>query len=914
MYKKSKYVLLTLLFSSATFFAQNSQSLWTKTTQQKASLETPVFRKSEPTKSTFFQLDLNGLKTVLQNAPQRYDLNSTSNVIIDFPTSDGKFESFRVMEASIMHPDLQAQHPNIRSYAGQSINNPSSSIRFSVTPQGLHTMTFTTAVGTQFIDPYTKEGNYYIVYARRDVLPLDQPNICEFIDEDDAGLVDLDFDLEAARNANDGQIRTYDLAIACTIEYSAYHVNAAGLNAGTLAQKKAAVLAAMNVTMTRVNGLYEKEFSLNMIIVPNNESIIFIDSDSFDGVNAGVLINQSQSVIDATIGSANYDIGHTFFTGGGGLAQVNSPCISGGKARGVTGLPAPVGDRFDIDFVAHEMGHQFGSNHTFNGSTANCAGGNRSPSNAYEPGSGSTIMAYAGICAPQNVQGSSDDYFHQRSLVTIWSNISVGNSSSCATLSNSGNSAPTAEAGPNYTIPASTPYKLTASSTDANGIGSHTYTWEQYDLGPAGIPTETTVAGPLVRSFEGTSDPVRYVPRLNDLLNSYGSSTWEKLVSISRPINYRVTVRDNDIRGGQTAADPMILTVAGTAGPFRVTSQTADQLVWTPGQSETITWDVAGTTANGINTANVNILLSTDGGLTYTTVLVSNTPNDGSEAILVPQVTAPRCRIMVEPVGNTYFSINTKDFAVGNYTYVLTDVCEDYTFDLNAPITQSAGDSFPGVFLNISDSFTISDIKTFVDITHPNIGQVDVLFWFPYSTSLNTAIWFNQAACTTANMDKIFDLAGVAPTCATNGGDAFLPFSAGNFTNAIGQNSAGEWRVYFKDRVVDGSVGTFNSFTIQLCQSELAPVLSSNEFDVEDAFTLFPNPNSGEFTLKLKSASNQDIKVDVYDIRGRSIFSNSYDNTSDFTQTIQLNDVQSGIYLVKVGDGLKQTTKKIIIE
>lgn len=910
LYLKFNLALILLVMFSLGASAQQGGSLWTKTTQKKMSTLDRVFRKTEPSAPIYYQLNIEGLKTILQNAPQRGDFNNTNVVVVDFPTTDDKFESFRVMEASVMHESLQAQFPQIRSYVGQSIQNPANVIRFSVTPQGLHTMLFSQEKGTQFIDPYTKTGNFYILYAKRNLPSLDEPFVCEFQNDlEDEGRAAVDVDMDAAQNANDGLLRTYELALACTIEYSAFVVNAAGLGSGTLAQKKAAVLAAMNVTMTRVNGVYERDFSLTMVIVPNNLAIIFIDSDNFSNDNANTLINQSQTVIDQLIGSNNYDIGHTFSTGGGGLAGVNVPCVAGSKARGITGSPTPVGDPYDIDFVSHEMGHQYGSNHTFNGDAGNCAG-NRSGTNAYEPGSGSTIMAYAGICAPQNVQSLSDDYFHQRSLAVIWANISSGNSSTCSTNTSTGNSAPTAEAGANYLIPKSTPYKLTASSTDADGIGSHTYTWEQYDLGPAGVPTETTATGPLVRSFKGTTDPVRYIPKLPDLVNSYGSSEWEKLVSIARPINFKVTVRDNDVRGGQTASDAMIATVTANSGPFVVTSQNQDQIVWTPGTTETITWDVAGTTANGINTSNVNILLSTDGGLTYTTVLAANTANDGSQDILVPTVSAPYCRIMVEPVGNIYFSINTKSFAIGNYTYEVTNVCTDYFFPANIAVPVSST-QYSGFVLNVPDSFTVTDFNVSVDFTHPNIGDLFYGIRPPFqATGVNRLA---SGSCPGAsNAEFTFDDAGTAVNCSsTTNNDVITPLDPLSIVN--GQNSAGDYIFFMTDVTANGVSGVWNSATLTLCQSSLVPVLSVDSFNEDDSFTIFPNPNNGEFTIKLRSYSNN-VKVEVYDIRGRSIYNTSYETNGDLNKTINLNDVQSGMYLVKVNDGVNEATKKIIVK
>ncbi|WAC00948.1 M12 family metallo-peptidase [Lacinutrix neustonica] len=489
--------------------------------------------------------------------------------------------------------------------------------------------------GTQFIDPFTKTDNNYIVYSKRDLPALDQYWECHFKDSDYNMDEKTLGDSYLLRDTGDGMLRDFRTAIATTVEYSAFHWAAAGLTAGdTEAAKRTAVMAAIVVTMTRNNFVYERDFSITMTLVANNDLVVFINSDNFSNDNANALINESQTVIDGAIGFPNYDVGHTFSTGGGGLAQLNSPC-TGSKARGITGGPSPVGDSYDIDFVAHELGHQFGAPHTFNGNQGNCAGGNRAATNAYEVGSGTTIMAYAGICGSDNVQGNSDAYFHQKSLQMIWDNVSTGNST-CATQTATGNNAPTAEAGNNFVIPISTPYKLTGSSTDPDGTSLHTYTWEQYDLGPAGLPAETNPSGPMVRSFEGTENPTRYIPRLQDLAISGGSTTWEKLASVARSQDFRLTVRDNDTNGGRTAVDNMSTVTVDTAGPFLVTSQNTTGISWTAGATETITWDVAGTTVNGINTASVNILLSSDGGLTYDRTLATNVPNDGSHDITVP--------------------------------------------------------------------------------------------------------------------------------------------------------------------------------------------------------------------------------------------------------------------------------------
>ncbi|OIQ29319.1 MAG: hypothetical protein BM564_06365 [Bacteroidetes bacterium MedPE-SWsnd-G2] len=661
--------------------AQNNQSnFWTEVLESKTNGLEKHYRKTMPENSKFYTLNLDALRSVLSNVPDRkLNSNSEEGLLVQFPSSDGNLTQYRVMEASIMHPELQSKYSEIRSYVGVGVDNPSAYLRFSVSPYGLHAMVLGSGSGVEYVDPYTKTNDIYIVYNSKSLPALDSNFECGVEDEE---LEDFSSSTDGQRNADDGILRTFRLALASTIEYSSFHANQAGVGGSSEAVQKAAVLAAMNVTMTRVNGIYERDLSITMELVFNNDSIIYIFSDSFTNNNAGALINESQTVIDNVIGNIFYDIGHTFSTGGGGLAQLNSPCQTGSKARGITGLSAPVGDPYDVDYVAHEMGHQYGGPHTFNGSAGSCSGGNRSASNAYEPGSGTTIMAYAGICSPQNVQNNSDAYFHQNSLFRMWSNISNG-VSTCGAQTPTGNSLPTAEAGENYNIPISTPYKLIGSSTDADGTTQHTYTWEQYDLGPAGIPGNTTVSGPLVRSIEGTTSPIRYIPRFEDVLSNGGESTqWEKLVSVARDINFKLTVRDNGINGGQVAVDEMMATTIATSGPFLVTSQNNNETLGAGAMAE-ITWDVANTTEAPINTSNVNILLSIDGGNSFPYVIGNNVENNGSYNAIIPVGTATsQARIIVESVGNIFYAINQSNFSIEDVDFSLTpnvnaiDVCQ----------------------------------------------------------------------------------------------------------------------------------------------------------------------------------------------------------------------------------------------
>ncbi len=896
IYIKINLYVLFILFFSLSVSAQNGRELWTKTTKESLSKTQKVIRKTEPIKSTFYKLDINGLKRILQNAPKRKEFTGVSNIIVSFPNADGSLETYRILEASVMHPTLQAKHPNIRSYVGQSIDNPSIIIRFSITPQGLHTMTLSSNKGTQFIDPYTKDSKSYIVYKKRDLPALDETFVCGFTDETDYS-ERTDNGFVAARNANDGILRTFELALGCSIEYTDFHGGAVN-----------DALTAMGITITRVSGIYERDLSVKLQLIANNNLLISTTGNSLFSNNPS--LSSITPDINAIVNVSDYHIGHVFTTGSGGSAFLGIVCTAD-KGAGTTGLSNPVGDTFDVDYVAHEMGHQFGAPHTWNGDTGNCTVGQRTASNAYEPGSGSTIMAYAGICSPQNVQSNSDAYFHQKSLEMIWANITTGNSQ-CGAQTPNGNAAPNAMAGTDYTIPISTPYKLTGSSTDTETTSTHTFTWEQWDLGPSGIPTETTATGPLVRTFEGTTDPVRYIPRLSDLLNSGGgSTTWEKLVSISRAINYQLTVRDNGMSSGQTDSDGMIVTTDVAAGPFTVTSQATSGISWPVGSTQTVTWNKANTDIGLVNTPTVNIKLSIDAGLTFPITLASGVPNNGSyEISSVPNNIGPYCRIMVEGVNNIFFNINTVDFAVG---YTVTNTCTTYnSTDVNLPITiTDNGQSFTETSgLNIPASVTITDVNFTVDITHTWPGDLLLGLESPNNTLINIMEPYDPCQDEDEDVITTFDDDGIAFACNTTGDGLTMQSPISLLSGWNGEDASGVWVL----RVGDfGALdeGTLNGWSVEICYDMLTP-LGTDEFDLIN-FSFYPNPNNGEFTVKLNSNSGNAITINVFDIRGRRVFDKIYNNTSNFNEVIKLGNVQSGIYLLNVNDGIRSTTKKIIV-
>ncbi|MEO8288050.1 MAG: reprolysin-like metallopeptidase [Chloroflexota bacterium] len=315
-----------------------------------------------------------------------------SQAIISLPLPDGSYGRFSFVDSPIMESPLAAKYPQIKTYLGQGMDDRTATVRFDRTPRGFHAMILA-ASGVVFIDPYQKgDITNYISYYKSDYVPGPDDLMSE-------SNVDMSAPYQPPSNGPvtpvGPQLRTYRLALAATGEYTAFY-------GGTVP----GALAGMVTSVNRVTGVYEREVAVRMVLVANTDLLIYTDpnTDPYTNNNGSAMLGQNQTNIDAVIGNANYDIGHVFSTGGGGVASLGVPCRTGFKARGVTGSSAPVGDPFDIDYVAHEMGHQYGANHTFNGTTSNCGGGNRSGAHAFEPGSGSTIMAYAGICGAEDLQ------------------------------------------------------------------------------------------------------------------------------------------------------------------------------------------------------------------------------------------------------------------------------------------------------------------------------------------------------------------------------------------------------------------------------------------------------------------------------------------------------------------------------
>ncbi len=767
-----KLVSILILFVSISSFSQQDV-FWStfKSETSKLTLDKNTTRESFPKTFKLFELNVQKLQ---QSVFSSITKQSNQPTIISLPNVKGELELFEIFEASNFDAELQARFPSIRAFSGRGITDKFATLKLSIAPKEIQTMIFRADAENEFIEPYSADGKVYAVfnsYRKKG----DRLWNCSTVDK--KMVEEIDLKIPNFKRSNSGELKTMRLAQSCNGEYAAFF---GASTAGNLADQ-VLVLTAINATLTRCNGVYEKDLGLHLNLINETTAILFYNSstDPYSSLSNWNL--ELQNSITTLIGNSFYDIGHMFgATGGGGNAGcIGCVCVDPvsttdtAKGSGITSpggsVPVPRGDDFDIDYVVHEIGHQLGGTHTFSMS-------NEGSGTNMEVGSGVTIMGYAGITA-QDVAFHSIPIYHAVSISQIQANLAT---KTCPiTTSISGiNATPIALAGPDYTIPKSTPFILTGDATDANPNNSLTYCWEQYNnattavSGASSVASATKSVGPNWRSFNPTSSKSRICPELATvMLNQTTTAATgndnikvEALSSVGRTLLFRLTVRDNALFSavppfsvGQTNFDDMIVTVAGFSGPFIVTSQNTTGLSYAENTTQTVTWNAASTSGAPVNCANVKISLSTDNGLSFSTTLVVSTPNNGSAVVTIPAgINSTDCRIKVEAVGNIFFNVNTQKFAI-------TSILQNVTFGL--------------------------------------------------------------------------------------------------------QN-----------------------------------------------FELFPNPNNGNFNVKFDSDSKNEIKIGVHDLRGREVFSKSYQNNGFFSEVVKLNGIQSGIYLFNIQDGDKKEVKKIIIE
>ncbi|WP_395050435.1 reprolysin-like metallopeptidase [Flavobacterium sp.] len=749
-----------LLAMCSLSFAQNVNPLWKLSAKNSTSTS---IKKTELPLKHLFDLDVKSLKIALASAPKR-DANTKSNTFISLPNGDGKFEKFRVYENAVMATELAAKYPEIKSYIAVGIDNPSARAYFSNSPLGFKSMTLYADEAAVFIEPISDDLKTYTAYKKSDKKASLDTFECNTIDQAKNTQKTKKTSSVARYAADDGKLRTLRLALACTAEYAAY-----------FGGSKSLTLAGMNNTLTRINGVYERDFGIKMILVSNNDALIYIDpltdpySDFSSKSNWGV---ENHNNLTSTIGISNFDIGHLLGGGSvncGDAGGVGSVCSDFNKGRGYSCAYSGCyqGDTFDIAYVAHEMGHQLGANHTFTYKTEN---GNAAQ---MEPGDGSTIMSYGGLSVKQ-FQNHVDAYFH---AITIQQVTDLIKTKSCPVVIASGNAIPVVNAGLDYTIPKGTPFLLTGSATDANTDDVLTYTWEEMDLGDATttVPSATNTAGPLFRSYSPGTSAIRYFPTMTTVLAGLNTTPGlyipsEVLPGVARTLNFRLTVRDNRAAGSANNTDDMMISVDGNSGPFTVDSQNS-AASYAAGTTQTINWTVAGTNANGINCASVDVLLSKDGGNTFPITLLSATPNTGVANVVIPNILGTTNRIMVKGTNQIFFDVNNANFTITGSGAADTTAPSAATLSASGTTTSSTNLSWTAATDNVGISgynvYQNGVLKTATSATSLAVAGLTASSGYSFYVLAKDAAGNLSVASNTANITTPAPADTTAPTTTT---------------------------------------------------------------------------------------------------------------------------------------------------
>jgi subtilisin-like proprotein convertase family protein len=822
------WILLALpIFSSA-------QSYFQFTSKEGSAFidDTKVFIK--PEKQQFVNYNIDALRNLLRGAPQESRYNDgMPGAKLNLPSPDGRMIEFDIYESKIMDEPDYSSFPNIRTYIAVNSKNKVEHGRIDVTEQGFHAMIFTDG-DTYFIEPASLNNQKTLIsYYKRDNKEKGDFSC----GTQSLGINEEVLEERTPLSCNSSMnLVSYRTAVACTFEYGAFH-------GGTVAL----ALSAIVTTVNRVSGVYEKDLGVRLILIGNNSLILYTagngytsSNDPYTNGNGSAMLSQNKTNLNAVILTANYDIGHVVSTGGGGVASLSCVCTTN-KAQGVTGSGTPIGDVFDIDYVAHEMGHQFGGNHTFNGSTGSCSGGNRNGSTAYEPGSGSTIQAYAGICSPQDIQPHSDAYFTNISLLEMLTHVNT--TTSCRTnVSGTNNTTPQITS---YTsgksIPANTPFFMDATATDPNG-DVITYCWEENDLGSAGDIDAASTTKPIFRTFNPTTSGRRYFPRTQDVLNNlvtYG----EVLPSVARTLSFIVTARDNHATGGGICRQTTSITVVANTG-FAVTAPNT-AVTWASPSMHDITWNVNGTTSAPISCPNVDIQVSFDNGLSFFTI-ANNTPNDGTFSWNIPSgINSNQVRIRIVCSNNVFYDVNNVPFTIGNPDQ------KCFTYTNNSPVSIPA--NLPGIYSSsiFTSGFGPNEIVTDVNITninatHTAIGDLQINLTSALGAS-NILVYDKCSSSDDMNIGFDDEASSSTVPCPPTGGGSIKPQEFLNIHKGLPAN--GQWTLSLNDWY-SGNGGTLNSWSLEICVSQKTVLpLTLLSFTAE---------KSGENSLLKWTTTNED--------------------------------------------------------
>ena len=624
---------------------------------------------------------------LLQTEPSdNLQARSINTLSVEIPLPDGSNVTLALDKTNLLPSQLSSAYPSIQTY---KVSQPVGIIisgRVDFTSQGFHALLQTKDGQTLLVDPEI-QGNLsqYVSYAKTD-LHNDQPYQCSTPEaHDHAEFSPVQARTNIAVRSNSGGIIEYKIALAATAEYT----QAQG---GTVED----ALSAIVTTLSRVNHVYEQSLGVRFKLIENNDSLIYTNTstDPYTNYQIEDLLNENQINIDQVIGSDNYDIGHVFGTSGGGLAYISSLCNGSNKARGASGISRPYGEFFNIDFVAHELGHQLGATHTFNADQGICTSGARTASTAFEPGSGSTIMSYAGGCGTDNVQAYADSMFHSGNIEQISQNITTGAANACGIQVSHDNQAPVVFAGTNKSIPANTPFELTAIASDIDD-DSLLYSWDQKDAGSSSSIDLDTGDNALFRVLPATVKASRSFPALTALLGG-ATVIGETLPATDRKLNFQVAVYDNH---NSPSMDQIQLNVVNTGKIFALENHAE---AYATGSQTTVYWETASTQESPINCATVDLHLSIDNGGHFDYLIADSITNNGRASIYIPSEipNSSSGRFKLSCSDNVFFSISASAFSLSSdASLVEINTRNTNTVTTDNPSSASGGGSMPPLFV-----------------------------------------------------------------------------------------------------------------------------------------------------------------------------------------------------------------------
>jgi hypothetical protein len=638
------WVVGALLVSFSSTFAQSNRH-WDFAPDGFNIPQGQLMQAQFPKEYRLARLDVPALYQELSDAHRRPA--DAPPLLISIPNPEGGYSEFFISPTTVVADEV-AHLYTVKTFKGYAKNARQVSIRCDISPTGFHAAVFSGDI-TYVIEPASRSDvNAHIVYYKSD---LEVPGFRCGVDDTHrrSGYKPSD----SGTPKTPANLRTYRLAIIADATYRAQF--------GGMPYMATNVLNSFASGINMVNAVYERDLGVHLTLVSNTTCADAVLTDHTDIDEVHTFIATSSG-----LGSGGFDVGHSLlWANTGGVAYLGVVCNNSLKGGGFSGSNGSVTQLY-VDYMAHELGHQFGGDHTF--ASSEC--GTSEPNFRYETGEGSTIMAYAGVCGPApSYQGFSDPYFHAASIGQINTYISSGGT--CAAISTPGtgnNAAPTANAQSDFTIPKQTPFILVGAGTDANS-DPITFSWEQFNgSGGAttGSPNCNTTTQPLFRFRPPTSN-YRVFPQMSDVLaGNNNTPAWEKLPCVARTLNFRMTARDNNTNWGRTANDNMVVTVADT-GPFNVTAPNGGES-WATSSTQNVTWTVNGTDAHCIN---VDVLISTDNGVTYT--VLGTFPNNGSASVTMPGTASATARVLVQcSVGGNFRSASTF-FDVSNAVFAISE-------------------------------------------------------------------------------------------------------------------------------------------------------------------------------------------------------------------------------------------------